>query len=274
MNALNESNSVNPRLEETLRRGSAKATEVITRSVGNRLGIWYACGYPKSGTVWLAELLSAYHQIPYPKNYLLPALMTSVVHSHWPYTTKRDKCVYVVRDGRDVMVSYFFHFAAELQSGRSPGWTGERLKKLREMDPKFDISDPVGSLPTFIRLEMQQPRGIRINWPDHVSQWLDGRKNGNVALVKYEDLLADGPNTLAAAISALSGNDVDQARLERVFEFLSFENSTGRAQGTEDRTAFRRKATPGDWQNHFNDQAMAVFDEYCEEAMLKLGFDS
>lgn len=264
---------LNPRLEEALRRGSAKATDLMTQRLGNRLGIWYACGYPKSGTVWLAELLAAYHQLPYPRNYLLPSLMTSVVHSHWPYTQRRDRCIYVVRDGRDVMVSYFFHFAAELQSGRSPAWTSERLAKLKDIDPGFDVTDPGTALPTFIKLEMEQPRGIRINWPDHVTQWSEGTSRGNVAIVKYEDLLTDGVNVLSQALQIVENREVDRKRLERVFEFLSFKNTTGRAQGTEDRTAFRRKASPGDWKNHFDERSTAVFDRYAGRALAELGYE-
>lgn len=264
---------INPRVEEQIRRAAAKSTELITRRAGERVGIWYACGYPKSGTVWLAELMAAYLHLPYPQNYLLPVLMPSVVHSHWRYAESRSKCVYIVRDGRDVMVSYYFHFLSEMRSGRSPGWTADRKKKLLAMRPGVELDDVQAILPAFIELEFESPRGIRINWADHVRQWLGGVSNGNVAVVRYEDLLVDGPQKLGDAIEHLDPRrDRSDDRLKQVFEFLSFRNVTGREPGSEDRSAFRRKATPGDWRTHFSEEAVATFDRRCGAILAELGY--
>src|SRR5262245_12144672 len=96
-------------IDEQLRKGSARMTKSIARRYGHSLGMWVGCGYPKSGTSWLCQLLSSYLDIPHPRRFRLPIAMPSVLHAHWLPEPQLPKTVYVARDGRDVMVSLYFY---------------------------------------------------------------------------------------------------------------------------------------------------------------------
>lgn len=262
-----------PKYEERLRQVSARATESLTHRFGNDLGIWYGCGYPKSGTVWLCELLSSYLYLPYPQNYLTPVLMKSVIHSHWHYSPKRDRCVYIVRDGRDVMVSFYFHWLNQLRSGRSPQYAESRRDALMSRLPTgVDFDDVQRALPHYMELEFSEPRGSKVNWGDHVSDWLGGDRS-NVSTIRYERLIADGPAELGPAIKAFAG-ELDEERLRIAFDLLDFQRRTGRASGEEDSTSFRRKGVSGDWRNHFGEEAVEVFKRHAQRGLELAGYES
>lgn len=259
-----------PAVQEQLRRLSSRTLKTLSRRYGNELGIWYGSGFPKSGTVWLCELLSYYLYLPYPQNYLTPSLMKSVIHSHWEHDPRRDRCVYVVRDGRDVMTSYYFHWLNQLHSGRAPAYANERLKLMQARLPAgINYDDPKQALSYFIEMEVASPRGVRLTWNDHVLQWLRG--GDNVAFLTFEDMLTDGAAALAPAIEKFDG-PVDMERLEIVFDLLSFARRTGRERGTSDQTAFRRKGAAGDWMNHFDARSVEVFKQHGQDALVAAGY--
>ena len=48
---------------------------------------------------------------------------------------------------------------------------------------------------------------------------------------------------------------------------------TKRKAGEEDRSSFLRKGIAGDWKNHFNTEAVNIFDHYAGETLIKLGYE-
>src|SRR6188472_2305781 len=97
------------RIEEQLRRVAARSTKEIVLRRGAALGMYVGCGYPKSGTVWLCQLMSTYLGLPYPREYRSPIAMASVIHAHWRYDPRIPASAYITRDGRDVLLS-LYHF--------------------------------------------------------------------------------------------------------------------------------------------------------------------
>lgn len=258
---------MNPALEERLRQVSARVTKTTTGRFGNELGIWYGCGFPKSGTVWLCGLMGSYLYAPFPQNYLMPVLMRSVVHAHWEYDPKRARCIYITRDGRDVMVSYYFHWLNQFRSGRSPSYAKDRHTKLLARIPKgTDIEDAKAVLPHFMQLEFEDPRGVRTNWNDHVTQWVGGGDKPNVSMVRYEGLLADGPGELAPALEKFDG-PVDMERLKLVFELLKFERR-------KEQDTFFRKGVAGDWRNHFTEESVEIFKAAAQRGLEVAGYET
>jgi len=53
---------------------------------------------------------------------------------------------------------------------------------------------------------------------------------------------------------------------------ISFEETTGRARGTEDRTAFARKGVAGDWVHWFDRETGRLFDETAGGLLVSLGY--
>ena len=64
--------------------------------------------YPKSGGTWLSQMLSEVIQLPYPRN-RLPAFEDSILHGCWLNPHPGHKTITMFRDGRDIMVSYYYH---------------------------------------------------------------------------------------------------------------------------------------------------------------------
>lgn len=191
--------------------------------------------YPKSGTVWLSLLVanvlkgssdeqldinSWVKYVPdineqYFKHGTLhtyDALASPRIFSvHAPYDRCLKRAVYMMRDPRDVAVSYW-HF-----------------RRLTEVD--FTLS-----LGEFIATDEQWPG----RWEDHVSGWLRRQHSHDLLLLRYEDLQRDTGGTLKRVLE-FCGVDYTVAQIERAVEASSFEA----LQAMESKVRFAEAVRPG-----------------------------
>ena len=63
-------------------------------------------GYPRSGTVWASQMIADYLQLPYPILSLFPIGCPAIFHGHQRVERNGPRTVYVMRDGRDALVSF------------------------------------------------------------------------------------------------------------------------------------------------------------------------
>lgn len=263
---------VGQRVEEQLRRASAESTRRIALRYGDSMEMMLGSGFPKSGTVWLCQLMSTYLGVPYPRNYRLPIAMASVIHSHWPYDERFPPAAYISRDGRDVMVSMYFYYVRALTLDKSP----RRKKSLREFfhqlyGSRFDPEDSRGNMARFIEHELAKPRATHgVTWHEHITDWWDRPR---VHHTSYEALLKDTPGELSRLMGAITGETSDMGRVRAAVDRYAFRSSTGRGQGVEDRSSFLRKGVAGDWRNHFDRDAAEVFDGIAGDALVTLGYE-
>lgn len=261
------------RAEEQLRRASAEATRHIARRYGDDLDMRLGCGFPKSGTVWLCQLMGTYLGVPYPRNYRLPIAMSSVIHSHWPYDERFPTAAYISRDGRDVMVSMYFYYTRALTLDKSP----QRKKDIGDLfhrlyGPNFDPADSRTNMARFIEHELASPRATHgVTWHEHIADWWDRPR---VHHTTYEALLEDTPKEFGRLMSDMVGEPCDTARVKAAVDRYAFRSSTGRGQGDEDRSSFLRKGVAGDWRNHFDREAAEAFDAIAGDALVMLGYES
>ena len=259
------------RTAEQLRRFAARTTEEIVLRRGRELDMWVGCGYPKSGTVWLCQLMSAYLDKPYPRDYQLPIAMSSVIHAHWSWDRRLPPTVYIVRDGRDVLVSLYFHQVRMLGTTRNP----RRRHELEEIftrlfGPGYDLQDSRANLARYIEFEMTERDTLSgWNWAEHVRHWT-GRDN--VAVVRYEDLLVDTAAELQRAMSELSAPRLDPRLADLAAQRYEFGLASGRDDGTEDRSSFLRKGVAGDWRSHFTREAAEIFDAHAGDVLRELEY--
>jgi hypothetical protein len=94
-----------------------------------------------------------------------------------------------------------------------------------------------------------------------------------VPVVRYEELLTDCHASLAQAVTTLLGEPADSDRVRNTVQRFTFARQSGRKPGSEDAASVVRKGVAGDWKNHFTRDAARVFDRYCGDALIELGYE-
>lgn len=276
-----------------LRLASNYSTREIASRWGGQLGFVYVCGYPKSGTTWVSQMVASYLGLPTPEGIVLPIGFKSVVHQHWEHRPAFDRAIYVIRDGRDVMVSLYMNLmknyvarkARLAEWGRLSlvergllehiDWSWRHARRFeRILGSDFDPWDTRANLHRFIDAEMDEPflPIVRVPWQEHVSSWR--RLGKETVFVRYEDLLADTRAALTAVFTRHLGTEPDAELVDLAVRRCAFERQTGRRRGTEDRTKFARKGMAGDWKNHFTAEARRVFQRRAGELLIAVGYET
>src|SRR5208283_4194402 len=96
-------------------RASNRLTHLVTILRGYSLGLLTVAEHPRSGGTWVAEMLADYFQMPFPKYNRLPLACPAIVHTHLWYSPRMPQAVFVVRDGRDLVVSSYFSILKQNQ---------------------------------------------------------------------------------------------------------------------------------------------------------------
>ncbi|MCH8824501.1 MAG: sulfotransferase domain-containing protein [Planctomycetes bacterium] len=230
----------------------------------------FVVGYPKSGTTWACQLVADYLQLPFPQFSLLPIGCHAIIHGHERVWKNCPKGVYIIRDGRDALVSQYFFRSRSIPEGDHPQMTAYQRRSFPGLVNKANVKDNITS---FLKRQLANPRFAKANWGQHARSYFEVA-NTNVVLLRYEDLLTDGPNTLAQAMSKLTSQPVDLERAQRSIDRFSFKKQAGRSAGQEDRSAFLRKGQTGDWRNHFTKDAAKIFDKHCGDMLIQAGYES
>ncbi|MHC5016454.1 MAG: sulfotransferase domain-containing protein [Planctomycetota bacterium] len=246
-----------PRPYPRLRQVSYHITWLLGTRFPRAVPLVFVLGYPKSGTTWASQLVADYLRLPFPRFSLLPIACEAVVQGHQRVWKSYRRGVYVLRDGRDALVSQYFQLTRHIPEGDHPPLTRAQRRALPGLVNKSDVR---GNMTAFIERQLTKPVGARVHWGIHARSYFEA-SNRNIAFVRYEDLLSDGEAALAAVVSHLTGEDAD---LERV---------RLRARGQEDRTSFLRKGKAGDWVNHFTVEAAEIFDRHCGDMLIEAGYE-
>jgi len=249
---------------------SHRVTWALGRWFPNAVPLVYVTGFPKSGTTWVTQMVADVLQLPYPRLSILPVGCPAVVHGHQAVSPGFRRCVYVIRDGRDVMASLYFHLARSIPSGDRPTLTSRQKRWFPGLRNKESVAE---NLPAFIENQMKRPHASRgMNWGQHVARFLDCGRN-DVPFVRFEELLLRPNETLATAVCPLTDETIDPARIRVTADKFSFKAQSGRPRGNEDRSSFLRSGTAGSWRKHFGREAAEIFDHYCGEQLVAAGYE-
>lgn len=155
------------------------------------------------------------------------------------------KAFFVMRDPRDVLVSWYYSSKFSHPLMGNLGRVREDLNRLSEPDGLLYCIDYLNEFGLF---------AAQRSWANA------DRKDPNVLPIRYEDLIAD--DAQAAFERLLRHCDIRLAgsELEAVLSTYRFEKISGRQRGQEDRAAHYRKGVAGDWRNHFSVAIAARFD--------------
>ena len=224
----------------------------------------FVVGFPKSGNTWFQYLgagLMADVDVTRIDDATVQSLVPDVQdvrlyrRAYEPMLFKSHELpqrhyrsvIYLVRDGRDAMVSYFHHFNA--------------------LHGRIDFE-------TLVRTAPELPA----RWHEHVDAWLANPYGAELLLVRYEDLKRDCPGELAR-VCAFLGLPAEPAHLARVSEAASFGRMKEREQtnGWNDPRwpkdkPFVRRGAVGSFRDEMPPAALALFLGEAESTLRKLGY--
>lgn len=161
----------------------------------------------------------------------------------------RAKVIHIIRDGRDVAVSGWFH-------------------NLRQSGDSFRQRFP--DMPSYIRYL------VRGHWLPyiHYARAFGAAAPDRYFELRYEDLHSE-PEPVIGRMLQFLGVDDGQAEVDACLQAGRFERlSSGRKAGDESRSSFFRKGVIGDWQNHFDAAATAAFMQDGGALLKQLGYDA
>ncbi|MCZ2128060.1 MAG: sulfotransferase [Anaerolineales bacterium] len=179
------------------------------------------------------------------------------------------KIIYIVRDGRDVLVSERFRNFVE-ESKYLTAEDKQIIEALKKDSAQFTNGTRSIFTETFIRR-------VAKRWADDVSE-IDAAARElyaeNYRSLRYEDLLAkpvEEINKLWQFLNVQNAGDSLQAEIQA--EMNSNPDEVWQAERNEGIASFLPKGQAGNWRNLFAAKDRSVFNEVAGEALAKRGYE-
>lgn len=213
----------------------------------------FIAGYPKSGNSWFQDLVAGlvFGVLPdksHPKlvNDLVPDIHDDSFYRrycdptffkthHLPRPEYR-RVVYLLRDGRDAMVSYWHHLKA--------------LNR-KEIDFLQLVKTGEGLYPS--------------KWHEHVAAWRANPHGAEMMVIKYEDLLTDPANQMER-FCTFAGVEAEPDFVRMIVERTSFaklQNREKRLGETSEQwpkdKLFRRRGVAGSFRDEMPEEVQQAF---------------
>ncbi|XP_052737838.1 uncharacterized protein LOC112044107 [Bicyclus anynana] len=163
-----------------------------------------------------------------------------------PSLLDKTKVVYMMRDPRDVAVSYYHHLKLMKQ-----------MKPDKEFKPfwNYFVSDNIFWAPFF----------------DHVLEAWEKRNHPNMLFLIYEDVIKDMPGTVRR-VADFFGKTISDEQVNKLADHLGFDNfKKNKSVNMEhlqesgvftSEGAFIRKGQPGEWREYFDEEMTAQAEEW------------
>lgn len=235
----------------------------------------FIVSYPKSGNTWtrflignlfyqgeIIDFTNVEQKVPdiYQNSdgKLLKLKSPRILKSHEYFDPRYKKVIYIVRDPRDVLVSYY-------EFKRKMGGIGEEVG-IDQFTSDFigGSADPFGT------------------WGENTGSWLGARKDSpDFLLIKYENLLADTHRELSV-IAEFIGLSVHDELIEKAVAASSFKTMRQKEmeQGSQwkalakskSAVPFVRSGKAGGWKERLSEKELKLIESAWREQMTYLGY--
>lgn len=178
------------------------------------------------------------------------------------------KLIYIVRDGRDVLISERFRNLVEESKFLKP-----EDKRIIEELRKDQVPFTNGTRSIFTENVI---RRVASGWVKNLQETDDeGHRlfDKNYCSVRYEDLLAH-PFEEIQKLWKFLGVEVDQSLEKVIFEEMSSNpDEEWQAKRNEDIASFLPKGQAGNWQRLFTERDKSIFKEVAGEMLIKWSYE-
>ena len=166
------------------------------------------------------------------------------------------KIIQIIRDPRDVLVSFFYHDMAYM--------TPEMINIFTK---KSFFGGKIKTNPNWMRIYFNR----KIKWMYSFYENNFDVSEEKFLPIKYEEMLSNTVGKMRKILDFL-GCSYEQKELEKIVCKYSFETITG---GTSERkNSFIRKGQAGDWNNYFDKRIIRKIDSmYLTDLLKKLGYE-
>ena len=225
----------------------------------------FITSYPKSGNTWLRFLLAnllkrqdeeidfhtVHNYVPEvgkQEEIIKTLKRPRVMKSHAPYMSEYPKVIYLIRDGRDVYVSYYFH-------------------RLKQLSPDCTFRE-------YLERQDHYPG----TWGEHVASWVFRESTSKMLIVRYEDLVQDCPKELKRILEFIGINRTE-SQLKSAEKASCFKNmrriecEKGRLYQNGGPDIFMRSGKTGDWKDFFKREEKMIFKAREGQFLVKLGYE-
>lgn len=227
---------------------------------------YFVLGYTKSGTNWLCLMISRYLGMPVFEPWIDYNRGNGpyVFHLHrfLPLSGARKRTVYLMRDGRDAVISRYHAMLDQ------PGQSREREQFSRIIGCIPTAEDITQHLPAWIEFLRKTARSS-VDWKRHVERGLREYPHR----VRYLDLKERAVQTMSGVIKHLTGNEADLHILAEVVDYYSFDRMKERAIGDRYAASFLRLGAAGSWRKVFDRKSAEVFAHYAGQTLIDAGFE-
>ena len=258
------------------------ATAFGLKGAGRNLTVFpkdlFLVSYYRSGSTWsrflVGNLLNPDEPVTFanierrvPPIYLWPdrvlRTLPRVIKSHESFDPRYPRVLYIVRDPRDVAVSFYYY-----------------VLKMRIIPDKYSMDDFVTR---FLNADIVTYANRVGCWQDHVLSWIRLRQGKpGFCLTRYEDLQAD-PAAELAKWAPLLGIHSTPETIERAIslssasKMRSLEEKQSKDWGVTKKSRqdirFVRDAKVGGWQQKLSDKSIAAIEEAWGPTMEELGYE-
>jgi len=237
----------------------------------------FLVSFPRSGNTWTRFLVCNLIDSDHPVNFRhlesrIPEIYDvtdralrkfprpRIIKSHESFDPRYKKVIYILRDPRDVVLSYY-----------------EFQLKRRVITDDCTLEE---FLPRFMESEFEPKTG---SWRDHVLSWMATRSGQkNFLLLKYEDMLANTQEE-STKIALFLGIDSSPERIARAVALSSAERmrtlekeQSGQwkeTRKTRHDKPFVRRATSGDWKSTLPQSCVEKVEAAWGDIMRAVGYE-